>query len=94
MGKSVTIELPDDVYAALHEIEASTGRPMVELASEWVLRYSPRPQGRNSGSDKPQQHQLHKYAGAANSGDPHSGDNDRIDADLAREYLNIDRGPH
>ncbi len=30
--------------------------------------------------------QLMHYAGAVDSGDPRSADNDRIDADLAREY--------
>ena len=34
-----------------------------------------------------------RYAGAIHSGDPHSADNDRIDADLAREYLNTHE-PH
>jgi hypothetical protein len=29
---------------------------------------------------------LHRFAGAIDSGDPHSSDNDRIDADLARAY--------
>lgn len=29
-----------------------------------------------------------RYAGAFNSGNPSAGDNDRIDADLAREYGN------
>jgi hypothetical protein len=29
---------------------------------------------------------LERFLGAVNSGDPRSGDNDRIDADLAREY--------
>ena len=31
---------------------------------------------------------LKRFAGAVNSGDPHSADNERIDADLAREYAN------
>lgn len=31
---------------------------------------------------------LKSFAGAVNSGDPLSADNDRIDADLAREYAN------
>lgn len=29
---------------------------------------------------------LKRFAGAVNSGDPHSAENERIDADLAREY--------
>jgi hypothetical protein len=36
---------------------------------------------------------LRRHFGAVDSGDPHSADNDRIDADLAREYGNeIDNG--
>jgi hypothetical protein len=31
---------------------------------------------------------LERFAGAVNSGDPQSSDNDKIDADLAREYEN------
>lgn len=31
---------------------------------------------------------LKDFAGAVNSGDPHAANNDRIDADLAREYAN------
>jgi hypothetical protein len=30
---------------------------------------------------------LRKYFGMINSGDPHSADNDKIDADLARAYI-------
>jgi hypothetical protein len=43
--------------------------------------------GRNSPSIHPRGG-WRRYAGAIHSGDPHSADNDRIDADLAREYLN------
>jgi len=35
---------------------------------------------------------LLRFAGATNSGDPHSADNDRIDAGLAREYAGIGEG--
>ena len=31
---------------------------------------------------------LRRHAGAVNSSDPNSSDNERIDADLAREYGN------
>ena len=31
---------------------------------------------------------LKRFAGAVNSGDPNSADNERIDEDLAREYAN------
>jgi hypothetical protein len=30
---------------------------------------------------------LRRHAGAISSGDPHGSDNERIDADLAREYI-------
>ena len=56
---------------------------------EFLLRYGPKPcpplaeEERQAARER-----LLRFAGAVNSGDPRSADNDRIDADLAREYNN------
>jgi hypothetical protein len=43
MSKSVTIEIPDEVYRVPEEISKDTGESMELLASEWVGKYGPRP---------------------------------------------------
>jgi hypothetical protein len=88
MSKRITIELPDDVYSALRHLANCTGRPIEELASEWVLRLRrPTNTQMDAVASGKAWERLRQYAGAAAGGDPHASDNARIDADLAREYL-------
>lgn len=51
----------------------------------------PRPNRRSSREEDAAWDRLNGHAGAIDSGDPHGSDNDRIEADLAREYGADDR---
>jgi predicted transcriptional regulator len=89
MSKTLTIELPDEVYDIIQKMAAQTGRSVEELALEWITRYGPRKRPPLSEEERAAAlARLRKYSGAVSSGDPHSADNERIDADLAREYDN------
>ncbi len=92
MSTRVTIELPDEVYESLLRMEQATGRPVETLACEWLVRHAPGPATRLTEAELSEAWQrLRRHAGAADSGDPRSGDNERIDADLAREYAQPDQ---
>lgn len=85
--KTLTIDVPDELYAVFEQTAVEEGRTVKEVAIEWLAQHGPKSRPRLT----PEQHraameELRKFAGAGDSGDPHSADNDRIDADLAREY--------
>jgi urease accessory protein UreE len=87
MSKTLTFEIPDELYKVFEEKAAREGRATEAVALEWLARtvYRPRPklteEERREAAER-----LRRHAGAVSSGDPLSADNDRIDADLAREY--------
>jgi predicted component of type VI protein secretion system len=69
------------------EKAAQTGRDVEEVLAEIRAKYRPLPRQPLSEAERQAAlAQLLKFAGAVDSGDPNSGDNERIDADLAREY--------
>jgi hypothetical protein len=83
---TVTYELTDELYEILEEEAKRAGRLFEDYVAEYFAKARlPRPQltpeeiARHKAS-------LAKHFGAVSSGDPHSSDNERIDADLAREY--------
>ncbi|MBI3949326.1 MAG: hypothetical protein HY314_02565 [Acidobacteria bacterium] len=89
MSKSITFEIQDEIYELLQQVAVQTGRTTEEVVLEWLLRYSPKPRPPLSEEEsRAAMERLLRHAGAANSGDPHSADNERIDADLAHEYGN------
>ncbi len=91
--KTVTIELADEVYEALQQIAAKTGRSIGELALEWRAKYGPKLRPTLSDEERRAARQrLRRFSGAVNSGDPHSADNERIDRDLEREYGDTHEG--
>lgn len=47
MKQVLTVDVPDDVYEALREQSAKTGKPIREIASEWMAEHS-RPAKRGS----------------------------------------------
>jgi hypothetical protein len=83
---TVTYDLPEEVCVVLEQRAAAEGRRWEEVVAEHVARCQPgRPQV------PPQEIQrraaaFERHFGAWDSGDPRFSDNDRIDADLAKEY--------
>lgn len=87
--KTLTYEVPDELYQAFEQIAERDGRSVDAVALEWLAKEASRPKPPLSEAERRAARQrLLRHAGAANSGDPHSADNDRIDEDLAREYAN------
>ena len=82
MEHKLTITLPDEVYRPLVEAALEQGRTPEDLAAEQLRRALPRPQQPN-GEKKAS---IREFFGIWDSGDPNFADNERIDADLAREY--------
>ncbi len=87
MSKTLTFEIPDEIYELLQTVAGQMGRSTEEVALEWLARYAPRSHQQLTEAERQAAWQrLRRHAGAADSGDPHSADNDRIDDDLIREY--------
>jgi hypothetical protein len=94
MSHTITLELPENLYAALSKAAQESGA----TPSEWIVTYlnkhlasldQPR-SGPDSSGDNDEQRKARQgfrgHFGEVNSGDPRSADNDRIDADLAKAY--------
>jgi hypothetical protein len=89
MSKTLTFEIPDDIYELLQTVAAQMGRSIETVALEWLASTAPKPRRQLTPQEvKAAEERFRQHFGAVNSGDPHSGDNERIDADLAREYAN------
>lgn len=85
--KTLTLEVPDQVYEAFEQMAATCGSSLEALAAESLARVAPPPRPPLTPAERRAERELlRRHSGAVNSGDPHSGDNERIDADLAREY--------
>ena len=85
--KTLTIEVPDELYQAFEQTAAREGRRLDALTLEFLAEYArhgcPQPTAEERRAAR---ELLRCHMGAVDSGDSHSGDNERIDADLAREY--------
>jgi len=87
--KTLTIEIPDELYQAVERAAARDGRPVEAVAQDWLARQEPPERATLSDAERrAARERLRRFAGCISSGDPRFGDNDRIDADLAREYGN------
>lgn len=87
---SLTIETTPEVEERLRRMAELFGMNPAQYA-QMVLEQSlaPPKKRREDLTDEERAEamaRLLRHAGKAHSGDPNSGDNERIDADLAREY--------
>lgn len=86
--KTLTIQVPDEVYTACEAMAARTGRTVEYCVMEFLLKYGEHREPVLTEEQRQQaMERLERYLGAVSSGDPCSADNERIDADLAREYM-------
>jgi hypothetical protein len=84
MEHKLTITLPEAVYQPLAETARTQGRTLEELAVERLAEtVSRRP---SVGTEGKRRGDIRRFFGSVSSGDPRAADNERIDADLAREY--------
>ncbi len=87
MSRVVTYEIPDEVYEALEQMAARSGRPTEALVLEYLARQA---DGRRDGAREPgsgrSEGSLERYFGLVDLGRPTGEDNESIDLDLARQY--------
>ena len=83
---TLTCELPEVVCGVLEEQAARNGHSFEDELIDYLARTRPKRPKLSPEEIERQDARLRRHFGAVNSGDPHSCDNERIDADLAREY--------
>lgn len=89
MSKTLTFEIPEELYEAFDHIARRDGKTTEQVALEYLTRRAAeRRPTLGEAERRAARDRLLRYAGAVNSGDPNAADNERIDADLAREYAN------
>ena len=89
--KTMTLELPDEVYEVVERTAQASSQPAAAWIAERVPMLLPTrkaqpvltPEEREAAMAR-----LSRHFGRVNSGDPDSANNERIDADLMREYDN------
>lgn len=98
MSRTLVVELPDDAHAIIERTAQACDRKPEEIASEWLLQAvdgSHAPSGGVSARRNPTAPCVDRGTSAQNgvrsffgawAGPLDSSDNERIDADLAREY--------
>ena len=89
MSKTLTFEIPDELYDIFEKLAVRHGKTTEQVALEYLEQRAPKPRPKLSEEElKEARERLLRHAGKANSGNPRSADNKSIDADLAREYGN------
>ncbi|MFN7944809.1 MAG: hypothetical protein U0Z53_05620 [Blastocatellia bacterium] len=86
MEHTITVTLPDEIYQPLVEAALKHGQTPEEFAAERLAESVPLPQLNGGQVGKGD---ITRFFGMWDSGDLNSADNERIDADLAREYGNV-----
>lgn len=90
MSRLLTLELSDEVYAALQQQASAAGISVTELLVTSLNRQQGFITSSNADAEaqKEARQRLLRYAGAASLGYATGVDNESIDADLARAYAN------
>lgn len=87
MSKTLVLEIPDEVFSSFQKQAESKGKSAERFVLEIVLKNYSKANGNLTEREKSVAlEELMKFSGAVNSGNPSSGDNEQIDADLAKEY--------
>jgi hypothetical protein len=89
MSQIVAVQLPDKVYHALQKTAADAGMTSADWIASMIAQCFPLETDTRNEEEKQQaRDRFYQMCGFFTSGDPHGSDNERIDADLAREYGN------
>jgi hypothetical protein len=83
---TVTYDLPEEICLILEQRAATEGRRWEEVIAEHVARSRPSYRPLSPEESQRRVAAFERHFGAIDSGDPLSSDNQRIDADLAKEY--------
>jgi hypothetical protein len=81
-----------DIHKLLEQVALQKGMTIDQAVLEWKNKYGKKAWKASTDPErKANLNRVRRHAGAVQSGDPHSADNDRIDADLAAEYQHRNR---
>lgn len=84
MSKQLVLELPEDVYERLQRVAKSTGQSLEDWAKKRLEL------DKLSESEKKAKiGKVRRHFGEVDLGYPTGADNEKIDADLAKEYIGI-----
>jgi hypothetical protein len=83
---TVTYDLPEEICVILEQRAVAEGRRWEEVVAEHVAHCRPSHQHIAPQEIQRRIAAFERHFGAMDSGDPKFSDNERIDADLAREY--------
>lgn len=87
MSKTITLDVPDDLFEIFRLIANSSGRRIEEVALDFFAKTAPRPpNGRSQEEAAEARRRFEQRFGEISLGYPTGADNESIDADLAREY--------
>lgn len=95
MGRAITLDVPEPLYLIVSSAADERGVTPADWIVDRIAEELDQPRsgremnpldGSVSKSALEADERLMRMLGSFDSGDPHSADNDRIDADLAREY--------
>lgn len=85
--KSITLQVPDEVYEACQQMARKYKRTVEECVLEFMRKYGPKPRPHLTEKEaRMAWERLKRHMGAQNLGYATGADNESIDADLAREY--------
>jgi hypothetical protein len=83
---TVTYDLPEEICLVLEQRAVDEGRRLEEVVAEHVALRRPSRRSLSPEEIRCRVAAFERNFGAIDSGDPNSCDNERIDADLAKEY--------
>ncbi len=86
MSKTLTLEIPDEVFSSFQKQAESKGSTAEKFVLEIVLKNAPPTKIGDDENARVAEERFARWIGAVNSGNPRSADNEQIDADLAKEY--------
>ena len=88
MSKTITLEIPDEVFSNYQKIAERKGKTTENIVLEFVLNNAPRAEKSDDENARLAEERFARHFGAINSGDSRSADNEKIDGDLIRAYEN------
>ena len=87
MNKTLTFEIPEELYASFDHIARRDGKTTEQVALEYLARREAERRPELSEDERREaRERFRRHVGAVSLGHPTGADNESIDRDLAREY--------
>ncbi len=87
MSKTITFDVPDDLYEVFHMVASASGKRIEEVALDFFSKTAPRSRHYKSQEEANEARaRFEQHFGEISLGYATGADNESIDADLAREY--------